>query len=547
MNLAEIEGRFDPSRNGAAAEARGGMVASASPHATRAGVQILEAGGNAFDAACAVAFALSVCEPHMSGLGGQTLGLLYRAGRTVALDGSSRVPSLANRPSVSDPDRRDGYRAATVPSTPATLAWLNRHYGRMSWSDVVEPAVRIAREGYAITRLEHDLQERELEAFLAIPSRSGARYFLDAGDRPRPIGQRFRQDDLATTLDELGREGVEGFYQGSIAERIDADMRENGGLLRADDLALIPWPIERRPLRRRYRGVTVATMPPPGSGRTLLLVLMMLNHLDPEFLTGSSEEKHHFLAETFRKAFRFRTERPFDPDTYPQVRDKRMLNRAFAAEQAASIAEAIDPRLPFDPTEATLATGGETTHFSVMDAEGNVAAITQSIELAYGSKAAARGLGFLYNNYLMALETEDPTHPYYLRPGAVPWSSAAPAIAYLKGRPWIAMGSPGSERIYSAVAQVLSHVVDDSAPLDEAVRRPRLHCSIKGTVSLEAERFSPGVVPYLKRQGYTVDPVGSFSFSLGCVQAVMKRQVGPGFQGAADPRRGGTAGGPDQT
>lgn len=321
-------------------------------------------------------------------------------------------------------------------------------------------------------------------------------------------------------------------------------MRANGGLLRADDLALIPWPVERRPLRRRYRGVTVATMPPPGAGRTLLLVLMMLNHIDSGFLTGSSEQRYHFLAETFRKAFRFRTERPFDPDTYPQVRDKRMLNRDFAAEQAASIAETIDPELPFDPNEVALERVGETTHFSVMDAEGNAAAITQSIELAYGSKAAADGLGFLYNNYLMALETDDPSHPYYLRPGAVPWSSAAPAIAFLKGRPWIAMGSPGSERIYSALAQFLSHVVDDSAPLDEAVRRPRLHCSIKGTVSLEAERFPPGVVRYLEGQGYTVDRLEPYSFSLGCVQAVMKRQTGPGFQGVADPRRGGTAAGP---
>jgi len=520
-------------------------VASASPHATRAGVEVLESGGNAFDAACAVAFALSVCEPHMSGLGGQTLGLLHAAGRTVAMDGSSRVPSLSNRPSVMGEQRRDGYRAATVPSTPAALAWLSRTYGRLDWPEVLQPAIRIAREGYPITPLEHDLQKRELQAFLDVPSRSGARYFLDADTEPRPVGQQFRQDDLAETLDQIAREGVESFYRGSIAERIDADMRAHGGLLRADDLALIPWPIERRPLRRRYRGVTVATMPPPGAGRTLLLVLMMLDHLDPAFLVGSSEERHHFLAETFRKAFRFRTERPFDPDTYPQVRDKRMLNRDFAAEQAASIAEAIDPALPFDPAEAALATGGETTHFSVMDAEGNVAAITQSVELAYGSKAAADGLGFLFNNYLMALETEDPSHPYYLRPGAVPWSSAAPAIAFLKGRPWIALGSPGSERIYSALAQCLSHIVDDSAPIDEAVRRPRLHCSIKGTVSLEAERFPSGVIPYLERQGYRVDRLEPFSYSLGCVQATMRRQLRPGFQGIADPRRGGAAAGPD--
>ena len=149
------------------------------------------------------------------------------------------------------------------------------------------------------------------------------------------------------------------------------------------------------------------------------------------------------------------------------------------------------------------------------------------------------------NNYLMALETEDPSHPYYLRPGAVPWSSAAPAIVFLKGKPWIAMGSPGSEkRIYSALAQFLSHVVDGSTPIDEAVRRPRLHCSIQGAVSLEAERFPDGVVAYLEEQGYKVDPVEAYSFSLGCVQAVLRRQTGAGYQGVADPRRGGGAAGP---
>jgi gamma-glutamyltranspeptidase/glutathione hydrolase len=520
------------------------MVASASPHATRAGVEILEAGGNAFDAACAVAFALSVCEPHMSGLGGQTLGIVHTRGRTVALDGSSRVPSLANREAVAGQHRRDGYRAATVPSTPATLAWLNRQYGRMSWAAVIEPAVRIAHDGYPITPHEHQLQERELQAFFDIPSRSGARRFLADGRAPYPVGQIFRQGELAGTLEQLAREGVESFYQGPIAQRIDADMRANGGMLRADDLALIPWPIERRPLRRRYRGVAVATMPPPGAGRTLLLVLMMLNHLDPAFLAGTSTEKYHFLAETFRKAFRHRTERPFDPDTYPQIRDKRMLNRDFAREQAESIAETVDPTLPFGPSESALQEVGETTHVSVMDGDGNVAAITQSIELAYGSKAAADGLGFLYNNYLMALETEDPSHPYYLRPGAVPWSSAAPAIVFLKGQPWIAMGSPGSERIYSSLAQFLSHVVDGSTPIDEAVRRPRLHCSMKGAVSLEAERFPAGVVPYLEGQGYKVERLEPFSFSLGCVQVVLRRHTAAGFQGVADPRRGGGAAGP---
>ena len=545
MNPRKVESTFRPAADGTAAEAARGMVASASSHATRAGVEILEAGGNAFDAACAVAFALSVCEPHMSGLGGQTLGLLHRGDRCVALDGSSRVPARALRERIDSKTQRDGYRAATVPSTPAALAWINRHYGRLSWPEVIAPAVRIAREGYPITPLESELQERELGPFLESSSRSGARYFLRGGERPYAAGEVLQQPDLADTLEQLAKEGVESFYSGDIAQRIDADMRENDGFLRADDLALTPWPIERAPLRRRYRSTTVLTMPPPGSGRTLLLALMMLNHLDSSFLGGRSPESRHFVAETLRKALRQRHERPYDPDSYPQVENKRMLSRTFARELAASITEQIDPGLPVDPNAPVLDGWDETTHLSAMDSEGNAASITQSIELAYGAKVAANRLGFLYNNYLMACDTKDPSHPYYLRPGGVPWSSAAPAIVVRRGRPWIAMGSPGSERISSALAQFLMHVVDDSASIQEAVDRPRVHCSLGGVVSLEAGRFPGEVVEHLAERGYRIESMPEYSSALGAIQAVLRCQTRRGFQGVADRRRGGAAAGPD--
>jgi gamma-glutamyltranspeptidase/glutathione hydrolase len=544
MDIGQIERSFESTTDGSCAEGKDGIVATAQPVAPRAGAVILEAGGNAFDAACGVGFALGVCEPQMSGLGGQTHGVIHTDGKTMAIDGSSRVPSLAHQSKYQPVDQRLGYRAATVPSTPATLSWLHEHYGKLPWRDVLQPAIEIARQGYAITQLQHDLLVRETEHFLSIPSLSGANYFLVDGERAYATGDRFVQTDLANCLETLAEKGVEDFYRGEVAQQIDRDMRANDGFIRTDDLAQIPWPNVREPLVQSYREVSVATMPPPGSGRTLLLTLLMLGHLRPAFLRDQSQSMHHFVAETFRKAFMQRLERPFDPNTYPQIRDKRMLSADFAQKLAASIAEEIDPGLPVAaPGEQFGAPEDETTHFSIMDRDGNVASITQSIELSYGARAAAAGLGFLYNNYMAALELGDPQHPYYLRPGSVPWSSSAPSIVSCDGEPWLALGSPGSERIYSSLAQCLMHIVDGSHSIDEAVRRPRLHCSIGGTVTLEAERFEPALLTYLEDKGYHLDAHPPFSFALGSVQVALKCRTKPGYQGIADPRRSGSAAG----
>jgi gamma-glutamyltranspeptidase/glutathione hydrolase len=451
------------------------------------------------------------------------------------------VPSLGHRSRIKGDARNIGYRATTVPSLPAVYGWLHAHYGALPWQTVLEPALKLAREGYRISQLQHDLQVRELEKFLAVPSGSGARYFLKDAKEPYAPGSVFKQPDLANVLERIAAEGAATFYVGDIAAAIDADMRDNDGLLRKDDLALVPWPIERRPLRRRYRNVMVYTMPPPGAGRTLLLVMMMLNHLRSRFLAGRTPSRYHFVAETMRKAFLQRQDRPFDPNAYPQLRDKLMLKRSRARELASTIAEGIDSTIPLERPAPV----SDTTHFSVMDSAGNVASLTQSIELVYGSKAAAKGLGFLYNNYLGAMDHQHPANPYYIRPNAVPWSTATPTIMFRQKEPWLAVGSPGSERIFSTVSQFLTEIVDRSSTLAEAMLEPRFHCGVDGTISLERERFDPEVVDYLVSLGYEIDEREPFAFYLGCIAAVMKRQTGDGFQGVADIRRDGTAAGPE--
>jgi gamma-glutamyltranspeptidase/glutathione hydrolase len=543
VRIERVEGHFEPTDDGKCSKALGGMVASAAPAATAAGVEMLAQGGNAIDAACAVGLALGVCEPQGSGLGGQSMGTIHFEGRTFAIDGSSRAPSLAHPSKLTARQLRIGHRATTVPSTPALYAWLSQHYGRLDWATVLEPAIRIARQGYPISELQHRLQTRELDNFIGAPGGSGADYFLNAGSGPHEVGEIFCQPDLAAVLELMAWQGVETFYRGDIAAQIDADMRANDGFLQAEDLAFIPWPIERKVLGRRYRGLQVVSVPPPGTGRTLLLVMMMLNRLHSRFLGTHEPRRYHFMAETLRKAFLQRKERPFDANTYPQIQDKVMLSRDYAATVAGSIADQMDAGLPIrDPRGADL---DETTHFNVMDRDGNVVAMTQSIELVYGAKVAAAGLGFLYNNYMQAFERKDPSHPYYLRPNAVPWSTAAPTIVFRHREPWIALGSPGSERIFSTISQFLVNVIDGSATICEAMAEPRFHCSIGGTINLEKERFDPEVVRYLRTLGYRIKAREPFAFYLGCVQAVLKRQTGIGFQGVADVRRDGTAGGID--
>jgi gamma-glutamyltranspeptidase/glutathione hydrolase len=518
---------------------QGGMVATAFPKATEAGVAILKKGGNAIDAASAAALALSVCEPQASGLGGQTMMLIYTGKKVLAIDGSSRAPSLAHVKAIHKEDRGVGYRATTVPSSLATLYYVQQRYGSLPWEQILQPAIRIAHEGYRITALQHNLQKRELKNFKRVESGSGNKYFLKDG-QPYLVGEKFCQPDLARLLKILAEKGVEEFYKGKIAKQIDADMRENGGLLRFDDLALISWPIERRPLRRRFRKYRLYTMPPPGAGRTLLFSLMMVDAIPPKLLANNEFKRAHLLAGVFRKALRERSDRPFVPEFYPQVPEKEMLNRKFAQQCIKEIVKRVDKTILSSLiTQDELS--GETTHLSVMDCNGMAVSLTQSIETVYGSKAAAAGLGFIYNNYLMDFEYNVPEHPFYLRPNAVPWATVAPSLIFQKEDIWMAVGSPGSERIFSTLAQFLLHVIDEKMNLYQAMLAPRLHCSLGGRISLEAERFSTDLIDFLKEKGYRIDEREPYSFYLGAIHAVMRQEDGYGLQGVAEVRRDGTA------
>jgi len=515
--------RFCPPR---LAKSRFGMTATANYHATEAAAEVLQAGGNAIDAAVAAGFALGVCEPAASGLGGQTMMMIHTSNprRTFALDGSSRAPHRTPPGKMPKKQRLRGHRATTVPSTPAVLAYALRRYGSMPLGDILSPAIRLASVGYTVSELQNFLVNRELKHLRA---GTAAPLFLKNGLNPYPAGSRFCQPVLTATFKQLAQKGIEDFYLGEIAAEIHRDMVDNQGLIREDDLAQVPWPIERRPLSCRFMGRRVLTLGPPGAGRVLVEMLNVLDAFSPERLNPDSPENVLLLAEIIRRANLDRQDRPFDPNFYPQIQGRQMVKKEYAKRVALQI-------------RAQLTIGNDTTHLSVMDRHGNTVALTQSIEQVFGSFAASPRLGFLYNNYMSAFEFEDMCHPHYFRPNAVPWASVAPTLVFQGKFPWLAIGSPGSERIASTIMQVLLRM-HNASPL-EAVEAPRLHCSINGKVSLEAARMHEDIPDLLVRNGYTVDVRKPYSFYLGCVQMVMKEK--DTFIGVADPRRDGSAKGP---
>jgi gamma-glutamyltranspeptidase/glutathione hydrolase len=280
------------------------------------------------------------------------------------------------------------------------------------------------------------------------------------------------------------------------------------------------------------------------------------------------------FAEVIRRAQIDRRDRPYDPAFYQQVEDRRMTSTDYAKLVAREIRKRLEPRTgsrkrraaprsqpgqaaPSASGSAPSAvesqqgsgagalspdeTRGDTTHLSVMDSEGNVVGLTQSIERVYGAHVVTPDLGFLYNDYMSAFEFEDFSHPYYLRPNAVPWASVAPTLLFRGRKPWCVVGSPGSERITTAILQVLVRLLRHQSPF-EAVAAPRMHCSVAGKISLEASLMRDDIPPLLDQRGFTVDRREPYSFFMGCVQLVLRE--GKTYIGVADPRRDGTARGP---
>ncbi len=500
-----------------------GVAAAASPEAAEAGAAILQAGGNAVDAAVAMSFALGVTEPAMSGLGGQTQMLLHQPGaRPVVINGTSYAPRAT--PAEADPADIVSYRATTVPTTVRVLEYAWRHYGsgRIQWAQLLEPAIRYAEEGFVVGPFRRRVWTGAADELRANPA-ARVLFLTDAGAAPA-AGSVFRQPQLARTLRRLAQHGADDFYHGEIARAIASDMAANGGWLSLEDLQQLPQPAELDPLKGSYRGWDVYTLPPPGGGWVVLQILNLLELSHPQALAQGSPARIPLLAQALRIGHRTRRDTP--------VGD--------LLDYDADVLEKIDKARVRELMELGY---GETTHFSVADGDGMAVAVTASINFAFGAKAADSTLGFLYNDYMREFELGDPEHPFALRPSAMPYSSMSPTILARDGEPVLALGSPGSARIISAVAQVAQLWVDERMDIEAAVAAHRLHVIPDSAVFVEWRAAPDTALRVLARRGFVLseprtpwDSRGRNAY-FGGVHAVARRDGV--WCGAADPRRDG--------
>ena len=535
------------------ARGKGGVVASRSPLASQVGIDILQRGGNAVDAAVATGFALAVTHPSAGNLGGGGFMVIRLAdGRVTANDHREKAPAKAHRDMYQDEDGNviEGLSTAShlavgVPGTvDGLLAVLERH-GTLSRRDVVAPAIALAENGFALPEDLAGQFERQRKAFEPYPA--SVAKFSKADGSPYQAGDTFRQPELARTLERIAEHGRKGFYAGLTASQIVAEMDRGGGLVGYEDLEAYRS-VWREPVRGVYRGHEIVSMPPPSSGG--LLLVQMLNMLEAYDLAGlgfGSAPAAHLMIEAERRAYADRATHLGDSDFYAVPADM-LVDKRYARERLAD----------FDPRQASKsadigagapwpAESPETTHVSAMDAAGNAVAYTTTLNLGYGAKIVVPGAGFLLNNEMDDFSAKPNVANAFgliggeanaIAPGKRMLSSMTPTIVLREGEPFIVTGSPGGSTIITTVLQILVNVLDHGMELGQAVAAPRFHHQwLPNRVVYEPQAFPPPTLEALEERGH----VGLTEVGFGIGDANSAMRLGEELIGASDPRNAGSA------
>lgn len=526
-----------------------GMVATQEAVATRIGVDILKNGGNAIDAAVAVGFALAVTLPRAGNLGGGGFMLIHSAksGGTVALDYRETAPAASTRDmyldaggNVDQEKSRYSRFAAGVPGTVAGLVAALSRYGTLSLEQVVAPAIGLAREGITVTpdlAASLDAARERLER-----NPAAARIFLHADGSPYRSGERLVQTDLAWSLEQIAKEGVRAFYQGEIADRIVADMREHGGPMTSEDLAGYR-PVFRRPVVGSYRGYTIHSMPPPSSGGVhLVQILNMLEGFPVGFLGHNSADGIHVMVESMKLAYADRSKHLGDPDFW-RVPVAGLISKRYAAGLRRQIRlDRARPSAQIKPGNPVPYESSETTHFSIMDRFGNAVSNTYTINFSFGAGVVAEGTGILLNNEMDDFSAKPGVPNAYglvggeanaVAPGKRPLSSMTPTIVFRDGKPWLATGSPGGSRIITTTLQIILNVIDHGMNIAAATAASRVHHQWLPDELRVETGISIDTLDLLRARGHKI----SEKNAMGSTQTVMR--VEKGFVGASDPRRTG--------
>jgi gamma-glutamyltranspeptidase/glutathione hydrolase len=499
--------------------ARHGMVVAQEARAARIGAEVLQQGGNAVDAAVATGFALAVTYPRAGNLGGGGYMLIHLADRNLdtAIDYRETAPAATTRETFldergeADPRKsRDSGLAVGVPGSVAGLAFAHKKYGsgKFTLAQLIAPAMRLARDGIVI---EDDIADTLPQSQSRLARWPATTKIFFADGRPLAAGATLLQPDLATTLAGIAREGPRAFYEGAVADNIVAAVRAAGGLMTRDDLKSYR-PLEHAPVRGRYRGYDVVSMPPSSSGGIVLIE--MLNILEGYGdLAADDARRLHLMVEAMKLAYADRAAYLGDPAS-GELPLARLISKGYATELRAR----IDPdraraAAEIRPALAPPREGGNTTHFSVIDQSGNAVANTTTLNFSYGLGLVAEGTGVLLNNELddFAAKPGAPNAYGLLGgeanapgPGKRPLSSMTPTIVLKDGAPVLVTGSPGGSRIITAVLQVIVNVIDRKLPIAEAVAQPRLHNQWWPDAVLVERGFSPDLIRALEARGHRV-------------------------------------------
>ncbi len=546
-------------------EASTGMVVSTDDYASRVGVGILQAGGNAVDAAIAVQFALAVVNPEAGNIGGGGFLVLRMAdGTAAALDYREKAPLAATRDMYLDADGNVtdasvvGHLAAGVPGTVMGMWEAHQRFGTLEWADLVEPSIALA-EGFEVRQRFLNSLDPEMVAALSAFEASAAQ-FLPREGQPPLVGDTLRQPDLAATLSRVRDQGAQGFYSGETADLIAAEMERGGGIITRQDLAsyTAEW---REAITFDYRDYTIYSMPPSSSGGvTMAEAANILERYDLGAMAFDSPERVHLLAEAWRRAYADRNHYLADPafvdmpldvlasDDYAGFRAGDI--DTGAATPSARVLPAVEayqgvsaPQPVGVPDE-----GQNTTHYSIVDGMGNAVSVTTTINSWYGSKVTVSGAGFVLNNEMDDFAAKPGTPNQFglvqgennaIAPGKRMLSAMSPAIVLdPAGELRMVTGTPGGSTIITTVLQTIINVIDGGMDVAEAVLAPRVHHQhLPDQIFVEPGGFSPEVLAALEALGHTVVERGGVS---GDVQAIVVRPDGT-LEAQSDPRRGGAA------
>ena len=525
----------------------GGMVVSQRKMASEVGAEILRKGGNAVDAAVATALALVVVLPRAGNLGGGGFMLVYleKEKKTIAIDYREMAPLAATRDmflnkvgNYSKDKARFSLLSAGVPGTVAGLSYALEKYGTLSWEEVIEPAVQLAKNGFVVS---HDLANiLTLYKNRLASNPATAKAYYKKNKKPYIAGEIIRLPDLAWSLKQLKINGPEAFYKGEIAKKIVAEMELNGGIITLEDLASYRV-AERTPLEGTYKGYQIVSMPPSSSGGVHLI--QMLNMLEPfslKELGFGSADSIHLMSEVMKRAYADRSIYLGDKD-FVEVPLLGLTSKDYAKQllkeisiQKATPSEEISHGNPL-PFESP-----ETTHFSVMDSYGNVVSNTYTLNFSYGSGIVIPGTGILMNNQMDDFSSKKGVPNAYglvgFEANAIeakkrPLSSMTPTIIFKNKKPYLVLGSPGGSRIITTVLQVTLNVLEHGMNIKKAVASPRMHHQWLPDVLLLEDGFGIDTHSLLKNKGHTIER----SRTMGSVQAILSD--GRYFYGAADTRR----------